>query len=156
MTSFNVVTYNTKGLQNKIKRNKVFNYIHDKIHDNGIVFLQETHSTAECEAKWKKEWGGHIHFSHGTSNSTGTAICFSKNLNFSIVKSSIDTHGRIVILDIILNDEKFVLINLYNNNTEPDQLKTLDLLDTLLSNHDVDGECFPILGGDFNLICSVQ
>ena len=151
MTSFNILTYNCKGLQQKSKRNKLFNYISDKIH-NGIIFLQETHSTPECEEKWKKEWGGEIYFSHGSSNSTGAAIFFSKKFNMDIVKSSIDTSGRIVILEIIFNDDKYLLINIYNDNTETDQLKTLDILDKLLDEHDVDGDCCPIFGGDFNVI----
>ena len=84
MTSFNILTYNCKGLQQKSKRNKLFNYISDKIH-NGILFLQETHSTPECEEKWKKEWGGEIYFSHGSSNSTGAAIFFLKSLIWTLL-----------------------------------------------------------------------
>ena len=50
------------------------------------------------------------------------------------------------------NDDKYILINIYNDNTETDQLKTLDILDKLLDEHDIDGECCPIFGGDFNVI----
>ncbi len=40
---------------------------------NCISLLQETHSTNENENKWKNESEGNIIFSHGTSNSRGTA-----------------------------------------------------------------------------------
>ena len=70
----------------------------------------------------------------------------------NIVKCSTDTSGRIVVLEIVFNDEKYLLINLYNDNNENDQLKTLDILDKLLDEHDIEGECHPIFGGDFNVI----
>ena len=154
MTSFNIMTYNCKGLQDKNKRLKVFNYLADKCQ-NGICFLQETHSTPDCVNDWEKEWGGDMFFSHGRSNSTGAAIIFSKNFNMNVLKFSCDTSGRIAILELEFNDEKYLLINLYNDNIETDQLTTLEVLDNLLDNHDTDGDCFPIFGGDMNIIFDV-
>lgn len=148
------MSYNCKGIQQKHKRLRIFNYIHDK-NNIGFTFLQETHSTPDCESVWKKEWGGHIYFSHGCSNSTGAAICISKNLNYNLVKVSSDTSGRILILEIVFNGQKYLLINLYNNNDESTQLLTLDILENLLDGHDIDGDCFPIFGGDFNMIHDV-
>ena len=46
---------------------KLFNYFKNKIFPNGILFLQETHSTVENEFKWKFElyWNEvNLHFSH--------------------------------------------------------------------------------------------
>ena len=86
MASFEVLTYNCKGLGQKNKRQRVFNYLNDKVK-NGVVLLQETHSTPECVTQWEKEWGGKMFFSHGTSNSTGTAICFSKKIQYGLDKS---------------------------------------------------------------------
>ena len=154
MSSFNVLTYNCKGLQDNTKRLKVFNYLADKCRD-GVCFIQETHSTPECASKWKKEWGGDIFFSHGSSNSRGAAILFSKKFNMDVLKFSTDTSGRIVILEMMYNDEKYLLINLYNANNEADQLTTLGVLDGLLDSHDADGDCFPIFGGDMNIIFDV-
>ena len=154
MASFNAMSYNCNGIGDKNKRLKIFNYISDKIH-NGFCFLQECHSTPGSVDKWTKEWGGDIFFSHGTSNSTGVAICFSKRFNMDVIKVSADNKGRILILEISCNDTKYLLINLYNANTEADQLVTLDTLNELLDGHDIDGECHPIFGGDFNLIFDV-
>ena len=151
MTSLDFLTFNVKGLQQKSKRIKLFNYVGDKVR-NGFIFLQETHSTPECEQKWKKEWGGQIYFSHGSSNSTGAAILFTKKFNMDVIKVSTDNSGRIVMLEIVFGGEKYLLINLYNDNNEKDQLKTLDILDKMLDNHDIDGECHPVFGGDLNVI----
>ena len=72
-----------------------------------------------------------------------------------VIKVSTDKKGRILILEISSNDTKYLLINLCNANTEADQLVTLDTLSKLLDGHDIDGDCHPIFGGDFNLIFDV-
>ena len=37
------LTYNVKGLRQKVKRIKVFNYVKGKLK-SGFIFMQETHS----------------------------------------------------------------------------------------------------------------
>ena len=53
--------------------------------------------------------------------------------------------------EVPIDDEKFLLINLYNANIENNQLKVLDSLSSILDNHNTDGDCKIIFGGDFNL-----
>ena len=60
-------SFNTRGLCNDKKRRCIFNWL--KKSHVGIIFLQETHSTIDCEDKWAKEYGSKIIFSHGTSKS---------------------------------------------------------------------------------------
>ena len=151
MASFNAITFNCNGLGDKKKRQKVFSYVKEKVK-SGLFFLQETHSTPQLESKWKNEWNGKLFFSHGSRNSTGCAIGFSKKFNFKLIKESKDTEGRILILEVEIDDQKFLLINLYNANSETDQINVLDTLSSKLEEHDPDGECKPIFGGDFNLI----
>ena len=153
MDAINFITYNVNGMQNKGKRNKVFNFIKNKLH-SGICFFQEFHSTPECEKVWKNEWGGKIFYSHGTSNSTGVAIGFSENLNININEHKIsrDELGRVLIIEATYDDKNFLLINLYNANNEKDQVEVLDTLCKLLDNHNTDGDCHTILSGDFNII----
>ena len=119
MAEFNVITYNCNGLGDKKKRQKVFTFVREKLK-SGFVFLQETHSTEKFEKEWMSQWGGNIYFSHGTSNSTGCAIAFSENFSVKIVSETKDCFGRFLILESIINDEHFILINLYNANTELD------------------------------------
>ena len=151
MASFNAISFNCNGLGNKGKRQKVFTFLREKLK-NGFVFLQETHSVLNLEKEWKFQWGGDIYFSHGTSNSTGCAIAFSKDFSVKIVNQSKDNDGRLLILEAIINDKKFLLINLYNANTESDQLTVLDVLTSKLDGLDLNASCIPIFGGDFNLI----
>lgn len=150
MAKFNCVTYNCNGIGEKSKRSKIFTYLNDKLK-HGFCFLQETHSTSLVEEKWKKEWGGDMYFSHGSSNSTGVAILFPKDFSVKVVKEVKDTGGRLIILETLVNDSKFLLINLYNANTEKDQLKVLDMVASKLDTLNIEDDCHTVFGGDFNL-----
>ena len=81
-------------------------------------FFQETHSTPSLEKIWKSDWGGDIFFSHGKSNSTGCAIAFSDNFSVKVKNQARDDCGRLLILEVTINDTDFLLINLYNANYE--------------------------------------
>ena len=49
-------------------------------------FLQETHSSQDCELIWADEWSGKAIFCHGSTNSKGVAMMFSKNLDIKIIE----------------------------------------------------------------------
>ena len=58
--------------------------------------------------------------------------------------------GRILILDVPINDVNFILINLYNANTKTEEVSVLNHLSSLLEKFDVTLEKNLILA-DFNL-----
>ena len=62
-----------------------------------------------------------------------------------------DNQGRILIVDADIDEETFVLINLYNANTETEQIKTIYEIDQLLSDFCLDSNKEIILAVDFNL-----
>ena len=67
--SLHVIANNIKGIQNKNKRLSINEYFKNKTGNNGILFLQETHSTTSNEGKWKNEFSGPVFYLHGTPNS---------------------------------------------------------------------------------------
>ena len=75
---------------------------------------------------------GTTSFSHGQSNSCGVAIGFIGNASFEVSNKKQDKSGRILILDVKVSDNDFLLINLYNANKESGQLDTLSTLCNLL------------------------
>ncbi len=83
------------GLVLDVNRQSIFNKLKS---DNGVIMLQETHSTSTNEKKWKKEWGRQIIFSHGTSNSRGVTPFFPPNLDFNILEKYNDENGRFLLL----------------------------------------------------------
>ena len=62
-----------------------------------------------------------------------------------------DNDGHILILDVDINDENFILINLYNPNTEAEQLKILSKLTEMLTKFHLTQNNNIICAGDFNL-----
>ena len=115
------------------------------------MFLQETHSTLFDEKRWQDELKGKLFFSHGHSNFCGVAIGFLGNMNFNVLNKIQDNDGRILVLDVQVDDTTFLLINLYNANKECEQLNVLTPLCNFLNNI-TDLHCKNVLfGGDFNV-----
>ena len=79
------------------------------------------------------------------------AIGFLGNMNFNILDKIQDNDGRILILDMQVDDAAFLLINLYKANEECKQLNVLTTLCNFLSNI-TDLHCKNIIfGRDFNV-----
>ena len=49
-----------------------------------MIFLQDTHSSNECEAQWRKEWGAEILFPHGSKNARGVAVLVKNDFDIWI------------------------------------------------------------------------
>ena len=134
--NFNFISNNVKGLKSTKKRIKLFEYFKSKLAPSGVLFAQETHSTKEIEQKWKDELNGQIFFSHGKCNSCGVFIAFFGSESVTITKEFSENSGRILVLQVKINDEIYLLVNLYNSNTESEQLETLHELETILLKFD--------------------
>ena len=101
------ISNNVKGLQSLERRIKVFEYLKSCISNNGFKFPQETYSTAYDEKRWQDELKGKL-FSHiGNSNSCGVAIGFLGDINFNVLSKIQDNDGRILILDVQVDDAAF-------------------------------------------------
>ena len=85
------------------------------------MFLQETDSTVNDEIKWKDDFKGEVFYSYGKSNSCDVLICFIGSKKLFIRNNLSDNDGRILILDVDIDYENFILVNLYNPNTEAEQ-----------------------------------
>ena len=117
---FNFISNNVKGLKSTKKQIKLFEYFKSKLAPSSVLFAQETHSTKEIEQKWKDELNGQIFFSHGKSNSCGIFIAFLGSKSVTITKEVSDNSGRILVLQVKIEDEIYLLVNLYNSNNEPE------------------------------------
>ena len=152
MSEFNCLTFNVKGINNDLKRAQIFGFCKDKIKNNGIVLLQETHSCQREVAKWKKEWDAELYLNHGTSNSRGTLIAISKGFDIKVWKYIDDQNGRIQILTFEHKNKKFMIINVYNDNVEKYQVETLKKIQSLMETFNDIHEYFMVIGGDWNFI----
>ena len=113
------ISNNVKGLQNSLKRIKIFEYLKNNLGSKGFLFLQETHSSLADGKRWVDELKGPIFFSHGKSDSCGVATGYIGNNKVDeLSKKKTDKNGRIFILDVMVKETNFVLVNIYNPNTE--------------------------------------
>ena len=145
-------TFNVNGLGQENKRIAVFKRL---LKLKCIVFLQETHSTYATEKLWKDEWGGNIEFNHFTSNSSGVAILFPPDMNYSTSYIDKDEAGRLLILKISIDDKEYVLANIYApvRSQPKEQLNFISILKDKLAI--VENETC-LLGGDFNFYMSKE
>ena len=90
-------TFNVNGLNADAKRNTI-NYLKQKNFE--IILLQETYSTEKVEKLWEMEWGKKIEWLHGTNKSRGLAILLKNNVNYDLIKTYLDPHGRFLLLEI--------------------------------------------------------
>ena len=141
---------NVNGLSSE-KHVKVFEYFKGQIVNNGIIFLQETYSSEDTFNEWWDDFKGEVFVSHGTTSSCGVMIGYYGNKKFSVNKICKSNNGRVLIIEAEIETETFILLNLYNSNSEREQLQTLSDVDLLLSDFSLDDTKTIVFAGDFNL-----
>ena len=114
-----IKSFNCRGLENNQKRQAVLKWL--KKYHSSIVLLQETHCVAKMEETWKKEWGGDLYFSHGTSAARGVAILIPSNLDVIVKNVVIDLEGRLIILNISTELGNIILANVYLSTKDKPQ-----------------------------------
>jgi len=149
MNQIRLITFNGNGLGDKSKLSKVINWINR--YKPQIVMLQETHCAGERVNWYTELWKGKCYHSIGSSNCTGASILLSSDLDYTVVKQIIHEDGRYVVLDLILNDKKYLIGNYYGPNFDcPDMLNEfLQILDP------IDGQEI-IASGDFNFVWNLH
>ncbi len=111
-----------------------------------IAFIQETHLTDLEHMKLRRDWVGHVFYSSFSSKARGVALLINKNLRFKLNSIETDKCGRLVLIDCVINLNKFTLVSLYGPNIDdPTFLNNLTMKLAI-----IEGQC--ILGGDFNLV----
>ena len=149
--SLSFITNNVKVIQSYRKRLKLIQYFKVKIGSTGALFLQETHSSSKVKQNWKEDFKGHAFFFHGKTNSCSVLTAYFGKETFAIKEQETDKEGRILILDVSVNDSEYILINLYNANTEKEQINVLGNMFVLLEKFDINPNKQIIMAGDFNL-----
>ena len=137
-------------LQSTEKRLKLFKFLKNKIDPEGILFLQESHSSVETEKKWIDDFNGKIYYLHGKTDSCAVLIAVYSNLNIYVKNKVHGNDGRVLILDATVYGSDYLVINFYNANTV--QLTTIKNLNNLLEDFEDFHDKKVICAGDFNLI----
>ena len=85
------------------------------------------------------------------TKTTGVLIAYFGTGTFIVKKQQTEKKGRILILEVSINDSEYILINLYNANTENEQIDVLSSLFELLGEFDISPTKQLVMAGDFNL-----
>ena len=67
----------------------------------------------------------YIFFSRGKTNYCGVVFGYIENNKVDILDKNFDKNEPILILDVKVDETNLVLVNIYNPNTETEQVKTL-------------------------------
>ena len=78
--------------------------------------------------KWNDDFKGTLFFLHETANCCGVVI--RSKILYSKEKKT-DKNGRLLLLEVTIDEQDFVLVNLYNANTEKDQLNIINELQSV-------------------------
>ena len=116
-----------------------------------FFFLQETHSSTKDENARINVFNYPVFFSHDASNTCSVLIVYLDKTSFILNEQKTGKGGIILILHIMLDADQYILINLYNANTETEQVKILEELQSLFKNLDNSQNKYTIFAGDFNI-----
>ena len=99
--------------------------------------LQETHTSENCEKRWEDLANAKCYFSHGTSNSRGVATMIPKDMNVKVNNIRRDSNGRFLILEVLIEDACYVLVNTYAPTKDKvnQQLNFIDELSEILCDY---------------------
>ena len=67
------------------------------------------------EQEWTNQFAcgtGSVFFSHGKSDARGILIAFRERIKYKVIEKYINTEGRYIVLNLLLNNSPVVLINL--------------------------------------------
>ena len=139
---------NVNGIQCKKERDLVFFELTK--YNHAILLLQETHTSALDEKYYKNIWGPNVYFSHGTTNSKGVCTIIPKTFQGSSEIIFSDLEGRILIVKICIDNEEFILCNIYApiSSMETEQVSILTKLNNELANYN---NANIIMCGDWNM-----
>ena len=117
MSKIKIISLNTRGVRNVLKRRKVWNYLRAQRAD--ICLIQETHGANNDNFMWANMWGNKCVFANGNTNARGVAILFNKHVD-SIREIIRDVDGRYLIVKLEINEYTYCIANVYApNNDQP-------------------------------------
>lgn len=146
MAVLNLVSYNIKGINNPIKRKKLYNQL--KHLGCSVALIQETHLSDKEHLKLKREWVNQVYSaSCKNGKKRGVAILFHRSVNFLNEHLIQDNEGRYVMVVGKIDNVEVTILNLYAPNEDCPQF--FQNMASIVADK---GKGIIIVGGDFNCI----
>ena len=118
-----------------------------------IFYLQESHFTNSSTESLQHEFKGEMLHSYGNSQSRGVSIFIKDNLNCILLDSFKDNDGRLLIVNVEIDDNLYTLVNIYAPNTPQNRNAFFKKVKRLIEEKSLG---LIILGGDMNEILSTN
>ena len=95
-----------------------------------------------------------MYFSHGSNHSKGVMVLFKNNLECNVKEYISDDNGRFIVIDVTINDCKFLLCNMYapNSNAPTEQKLFFTNINEMINKMNEDADKMIISGGDMNIL----
>ena len=109
--------------------------------------MQETHASPSTAKFFRAEWGGPMHFAHGTNKSKGVTIAFKKELSATVKFEIADPEGCYLLLVVEIEGKRILLANIYGPNEDRVEFfeEVFEKIHTEIRADEV------IIGGDLNV-----
>jgi len=110
-----IISLNVRGLKSLRKRRQVFHWLHQQKSD--IIFCKKLipRSILSEDGRQNREAKSYLAM-HGLSHSRGVMILFKQQLDVNIEKIASDDHRRYILAEIVIDNTKVVLVNVYAPN----------------------------------------
>ena len=118
--------------------------------------MQETYCSSDFEGKFKKGWHGKIYHSFSNSHhSRGVCILFKNRLDYDIISSHTCNEGRILLINIVMHNKEYCLVNIYAPNNLVERGKFFDKCKLFIHRHARENSNL-LIGGDFNTVLNKE
>ena len=97
------------------------------------------------------QWRGEVRYAHGAHNSKGVLIAFKDGVNVHIRTEIVDSDGRFIIIQAIIDESNVVIVNYYTPNDEPSQVETSAKIDRHIRSLELEDHTTFLFGGNFNM-----
>ena len=148
MSNLSIVTYNCRGLNETVKRQKLFAWFECEKFD--VILLQETFCTKQFEKIFKSGWKGFsLLATSDSSHSRGVAILFRSNFDIEITSKYTSEDGRIAIVNANFRNNFLSFVSVYAPNIESERVIFFENLQHKILKNVINPDNI-IVGGDFN------
>lgn len=111
MTTLKLLTWNVRGLSNRVKRSAVFTFLKKQRAD--VVVLAKTHVDGRLQMALKRPWiGWAYHWTH-SSQARRVFILIAKSVHFELCDILSDSQGRYIFLSAKIYGESFLILAVY-------------------------------------------
>lgn len=111
MMSVSFLTWNVRGVRNKIERTAALTFLKSQRADDMV--LVETHVTGHLQAALKRPWIGWAYHSTYTNMSRGVSILIAKSTHFELISLQLDRQGRYLFLHATLGGSSLLILACY-------------------------------------------